>query len=129
MKLLIKKKDGSVHIRAKSNECMENIGVVHPNKIQSWLALSEASRKTRGGTMEDIILSVIGATQGKVFKNKKPKTQVTAQEYAELVRQCHNKKVSIKALNSIVEVIEDEKEKQEEENESIKELIQRIING
>lgn len=122
-KLLVKKKNGSVHIREKSEESKENLDVVAPNKIKSWLALSEASRKNRGRTIEDIVAAVIREMKGKTFKPAKKKTQVTSQEYEELVRQCYNKGVSFKVLDRLVEVIEEP----EDEDKKIDALVQEVI--
>ncbi len=105
-KLLVKKRDGSVHIREKSKESADNLEDVHPNKVRSWLALAEASISARGKTMEDVIQSVLDEMSGKKFKANKPKIQVTPREYSELMRQCMNKSVSRRVLDNLVEVVE-----------------------
>lgn len=120
-KLLIKKKDGSVHIREKSNESAETIEKVHLNKVKTWLALSESSRKKRGATLEEIIAAVIQEMQGKTFKPDKIKTHVTLSEYEDLVRQCHNKRVPTQILDNLVEVVE------KDENKKIEALVQEVI--
>jgi len=82
---------------------------VHPNKVKSWLALSEASVKARGKSMEDVIQSVCDKMKGKVFKEKKMKVQVTEKEYRELFIQALNKGDSEKELNMLVEVVAEKK--------------------
>lgn len=113
-KLLIKKKDGSVHIREKSKESGDNLEEVHPNKVKSWLALSEASHVTRGGTMEEIIQAVIDETRGAVFKEEKERVPVTQEEYDNLLLQCAKKGITKRKLDLMV-VIVAKKEKTPEE--------------
>lgn len=36
MKLLVKKKNGKVHIREKSAESAKNLEAVHKNKVKTW---------------------------------------------------------------------------------------------
>lgn len=105
-KLLVKKRDGSVHVREKSIECIETIDKVHPNKIKTWLEFGSAAHDTFGGSMEDVITAVIERMSGQQYKPDKPKIQVTPKEYNELMRQCLNKSVPRKILDSLVEVVE-----------------------
>ncbi len=122
-KLLIKKKDGSVHIRTKSEESAENLSIVHENKVKSWLALSEASHSARGGTMEDIIQRVIDECKGAVFKEEKPKVEVTEEEYKALLIQAMKKGVSSARLNSMVKLVA----KKEQTEEELKEMVAEFI--
>jgi hypothetical protein len=108
-KLYVKKKNGKAYIREKSKESAATLEEVHPNKVKSWLALSVASGKARGKSMEDVIQSVSDEMKSKVFKEDKPKVQVTEKEYQELLIQAFKKGDSEKELNMLVEVVAEKK--------------------
>lgn len=120
-KLLVVKKNGSVHIRAKSDESGAEPEKVHPNKLQTWINFGEASHNAAGKTMEDVIQSVIDETCGVIFKEDKPKIEVTGEEYLDLATQCAKKGISKAKLDSIV-VLKKIKEKTPEE--MVEEFIQ-----
>lgn len=105
MKLLVKKKNGKVHLREKSKESAENLDVVHENKIRSWLALAEASHNAAGGTMEDVIANVIDEMRGVAFKADKQRVPVTEEDYQALLIQAANKGVSKAKVDSLVVVV------------------------
>ncbi len=102
MKLLVKKKDGKVHIRTKSEESAENIEEVHPNKINTWAAFGEAASSAFGGTMEDVIQSVIDEMRGVAFKADKQPLPVTQEDYEGLMFQAAKKGISKAMLDALV---------------------------
>lgn len=111
--LLVKTKKGT-YIRRKSDECLESISSVAPNKIKSWIALAEASSDAAGGTMEDVIANVINEMKGVAFKADKQKLPVTQEEYDSLLIQSAKKGVSKAKLDSLVVVVPDKKPSVEE---------------
>lgn len=111
-KLYVKKENGKAYIREKSKESAATLEDVHPNKVKSWLALSVASGKARGKSMEDVIESVRDNMKGKVFIKDKPKVQVTEKEYIDLLIQAKNKGDSKKELDMLVEEVVAEKKRE-----------------
>lgn len=112
-KLLVKTKRG-VHIREKSLESAENLDIVAPNKIKSWLALAEASHDATGGTMEDVIENVINEMRGVTFKADKQKLPVTQEEYEELLIQALKKGVPKSKVDALVVIVAAKKPTTEE---------------
>lgn len=104
-KLLVLKKDGTVHIREKSKEGLETLPDVHPNKIKSWLALAEASHDAVGSTMEDVIHAVIDEMKGVAFRDDKKRVPVTEEDYQMLLIQAANKGVSKNKVDSLVVIV------------------------
>lgn len=119
MKLLIKKKNGSVHIREKSNESGANLKEVHPNKVKSWLALSEASHNAAGRTMEEVIQAVVDEMKGVTFKSGKERTEVSQEEYDSLLIQCTKKGISGAKLDSMVII--------KPKDKSIQQLVEEVL--
>ncbi len=123
LKLLINKKDGSVHIREKSNESAENIEEVHPNKIRSWLGIGKASHTPANPTMEQIIQSVIDKCSGKKYKQEieTQKASVTKENYILLCKSAYKKGVSKKKLDELVTVVE------QEEPQTLEEIVKAVV--
>ena len=122
MKLLVKKKDGSVHIREKSQESGDNLDVVAPNKLETWAAFAKASHAATGGTMEDVIQSVIDEMQGVTFKADKQPLPVTEEDYQALLIQAANKDVSKTKLDALVVIV---KKKDSGIDQLVKEILQK----
>lgn len=121
-KILVKTRK-KIYIREGTNENSGNILEVHPNKIRAWANFSRAAQKAYGGTMEDVIQSVIDELKGTTIKAPKPKVKVSEQDYQDLLVQAINKGISNpkKHLEMLVEIVEKEKT----EDERLEELIRR----
>jgi len=82
-------------------------GEVHPNKLKTWLAFSEATTEMRGKKYEDIIENVIRKMAGKKFKAEiRPKKKVSWRDYFWLKVQAANKGVDPDLVDQVVEVEE-----------------------
>jgi len=104
-KLLVKKKNGKVHIREKSAESGDNLDVVAHNKLETWATFGQAAHDASGGSMEDVIANVITEMRGTIFKSDKPKVQVTESEYQSLLIQSAKKGISKAMLDSLVVIV------------------------